>query len=290
MTAAWWQRGIIYQVYPRSFADADGDGVGDLPGLTARLDYLAGLGVDAIWLSPMYPSPMADFGYDVADYCDVDPVFGTLADFDRLLAAAGERGIRLILDLVPNHSSDEHPWFQASRSSRESPKRDWYIWRDPAPGGGPPNNWRAQFGGSAWELDERTGQYYLHLFDVKQPDLDWRNPEVRTAIYDAMRFWFQRGVAGLRIDVLWMLLKDPEYPDEPPRRAAGRGRVRLEPQRPSLLRGPAGDAGDRPRAARGRRRVLRARADRRALPAGSTGSCATTASSSTASRCRSTSG
>ena len=180
----WWERGVIYQIYPRSFQDSDGDGVGDLAGIEQRLDYLAELGVDAIWLSPIFPSPMADFGYDVADYCGVDPLFGTLDDFDRLLAAAHRRGLKLLLDFVPNHSSDRHPWFVESRSSREHPKRDWYIWRDPGPDGGPPNNWISDFGGSAWEWDEATGQYYLHAFLKEQPDLNWRNPEVRAAMLD----------------------------------------------------------------------------------------------------------
>ena len=212
----WWQSGVIYQVYPRSFQDSDGDGVGDLPGVEARLDHLVALGVDALWLSPIFPSPMADFGYDVADYCDVDPQFGTLADFDRLLAAAHERGLKLLLDFVPNHSSDRHPWFVDSRSSRTSAKRDWYIWRDPAPGGGPPNNWQSYFGGSAWEWDAASGQYYLHLFLKEQPDLNWRNPAVRAAMLDAMRFWFDRGVDGFRIDVLWLAIKHADLPDNPP--------------------------------------------------------------------------
>ncbi|MGH6784489.1 MAG: alpha-amylase family glycosyl hydrolase, partial [Sphingomicrobium sp.] len=160
MSATWWQRGVIYQIYPRSFQDSDGDGIGDLKGIERRLDYLAELGVDAIWIAPLYPSPMADFGYDVADYCDVDPRFGTLADLDSLLAAAHARNLKLILDFVPNHSSDRHPWFVASRASRNSPRRDWYIWRDPAPDGGPPNNWISDFGGSAWEWDGASGQYY----------------------------------------------------------------------------------------------------------------------------------
>jgi alpha-glucosidase len=215
-TALWWQSGVVYQIYPRSFQDSNGDGVGDLPGVTQRLPYLEWLGVDAIWLSPIYPSPMADFGYDVADYTGVHPLFGTIDDFDQLLQAAHARGMRLILDLVPNHSSDEHPWFIEARSSRESAYRDWYIWRDPAPDGGPPNNWRSNFGGPAWSLDEASGQYYLHLFDPKQPDLNWRNPQVRAAIYDAMRFWFRRGVDGFRVDVIWMLIKHPDFPDNPP--------------------------------------------------------------------------
>ncbi len=214
-TYHWWQTGIVYQVYPRSFMDANGDGVGDLRGIESRLDYLRWLGIDAIWLSPIFPSPMADFGYDVADYSDVHPLFGTLADFDALLAAAHERGIKLLLDLVPNHTSDEHPWFVESRSSRDNPKRDWYIWRDPAPGGGPPNNWQSHFGGDAWTLDPATGQYYLRLFDTKQPDLNWRNPEVRDAVYKAMRFWLDRGVDGFRVDVIWLLVKDAQFRDNP---------------------------------------------------------------------------
>jgi alpha-glucosidase len=214
-TAPWWERGVIYQIYPRSFQDSDGDGVGDLPGIEQRLDYLVELGVDAIWLSPIFPSPMADFGYDVADYCGIDPLFGSRADFDRLLAAAHERGLKLLLDLVPNHSSDQHPWFLESRSSRDSPKRDWYLWRDAAPGGGPPNNWISDFGGSAWEWDEASGQYYLHAFLKEQPDLNWRNPEVRRAMLDVMRFWFDRGVDGFRIDVLWHIIKAEGLPDNP---------------------------------------------------------------------------
>jgi alpha-glucosidase len=212
----WWQRGIFYQVYPRSFQDSDGDGVGDLPGITSRLDYLQWLGADAVWLSPIFPSPMADFGYDVADYTGIDPLFGTLADFDTLLAEAHARGMKVILDYVPNHSSDEHPWFLESRSSRDNPKRDWYIWRDPAPGGGPPNNWLSMFGGGAWEWDAATGQYYLHLFDVKQPDLNWRDPAVQAAMLDALRFWLDRGVDGFRVDVMWLLIKDDQFRDNPP--------------------------------------------------------------------------
>ena len=211
----WWERGVVYQIYPRSFQDTDGDGVGDLAGIERRLDHIAALGVDAVWLSPIYPSPMADFGYDVADYCDVDPLFGTMADFDRLLAAAHERGLRLLLDFVPNHTSDSHAWFVASRSSREDPKRDWYIWRDPAPGGGPPNNWISDFGGPAWTFDPATGQYYLHAFLPQQPDLNWRNPEVKAAMLDAMRFWLERGVDGFRIDVLWHIVKAAGLPDNP---------------------------------------------------------------------------
>jgi alpha-glucosidase len=212
--ADWWREGVFYQVYPRSFQDSNGDGIGDLPGITARLDHLAGsaesLGIDAIWLSPFYPSPMADFGYDVADYCDVHPAFGTLADFDELLAAAHTRGIRIIVDLVPNHTSSEHPWFLESRSSRHNPKRDWYVWADPAPGGGPPNAWRSVFGGggrAAWTWDEATGQYYLHSFLAEQPDLNWWNEEVRAEFERIMRFWLDRGVDGFRIDVVHKTVK-----------------------------------------------------------------------------------
>src|SRR6478736_145292 len=211
----WWRRGVVYQIYPRSYQDSDDDGVGDLAGIERRLDYIAALGVEAIWLSPIFPSPMADFGYDVSDYCDIEPLFGSLADFDRLLAAAHARGLKLLLDFVPNHSSDKHPWFVASRASRDNPKRDWYIWRDPAPDGGPPNNWISDFGGSAWEWDEGTGQYYLHAFLPQQPDLNWRNPALKAAMLDAMRFWLERGVDGFRIDVLWHIVKAEGLPDNP---------------------------------------------------------------------------
>lgn len=213
--AAWWEAGVVYQIYPRSFQDSDGDGVGDLNGIRQRLDYVAALGVDAIWLSPVFPSPMADFGYDVADYCDIAPVFGDLARFDALLAEVHDRGLRLMLDFVPNHSSDQHPWFVESRSSRDNPKRDWYIWHDPAPDGGPPNNWTSDMGGSAWEFDPATGQYYLHAFLKEQADLNWRNPDVRKAMEDVLHFWFARGVDGFRIDVLWHCIKAEGLPDNP---------------------------------------------------------------------------
>lgn len=212
----WWQRGVVYQIYPRSFQDSNGDGVGDLPGITARLDYVASLGVDAIWISPFYPSPMADFGYDISNYVDVDPIFGTLADFDALLVAAHARGLRVILDLVPDHTSDQHPWFQESRGSRDNPKRDWYLWRDAAADGGPPNNWLSNFGGSAWEWDAPTGQYYLHSFVKEQPDLNLRHPDVERALFDVMRFWLDRGVDGFRVDVMHGMLKDDQWRDNPP--------------------------------------------------------------------------
>ena len=211
----WWQTGMIYQIYPRSFFDSNGDGVGDLPGITCKLDYLRWLGVDAIWLSPIYPSPMADFGYDITIYTDVHPLFGTLEDLDTLLRQAHQRDLKLILDFVPNHTSDEHPWFQQARESRTNEKRDWYIWHAPAKGGGPPNNWMSRFGGSAWQFDEPTWQYYLHMYDVKQPDLNWRNPKVRQAMYEVLRFWLERGVDGFRIDALEVLLKDEQLRDNP---------------------------------------------------------------------------
>ena len=214
-TYLWWQRGIIYQVYPRSFMDSNGDGVGDLAGLISRLDYLRWLGVDAVWISPLYPSPMKDFGYDVADYTAIHPLFGTLADFARLISEAHARDLKVILDLVPNHSSDQHPWFVAARSSRANPKRNWYIWHDPGPGGGPPNNWLSCFGGSAWEYDAHTEQYYYHAFLREQPDLNWRNPEVVEAMLKVLRFWLERGVDGFRVDVLWHLIKDDQFRDNP---------------------------------------------------------------------------
>ena len=213
----WWQTTVIYQIYPRSFQDTTGNGVGDLPGITRRLDYLADtLGVGAIWISPFYPSPMADFGYDVSDYTDVHPMFGSLADFDELLGEAHLRGLKVIIDWVPNHTSNEHPWFTESRSSLSNPKRDWYVWRDPKPDGSLPNNWLSNFGGPAWEYDEQTGQYYLHSFLAEQPDLNWRNPDVQDAMFDGIRFWLDRGVDGFRIDVAHLIMKDPELRDNPP--------------------------------------------------------------------------
>jgi alpha-glucosidase len=219
VTAPWWQTGVIYQIYLRSFQDTNGDGVGDIKGIERRLNYLVDLGIDAIWISPIYPSPMADFGYDVADYRDVDPLFGTLADVGDLLAKAHAQGLRVLLDFVPNHTSSQHPWFIESRVSRNNPKRDWYIWRDPGQDRGPPNNWISDFGGSAWEWDEATGQYYHHAFLKEQPDLNWRNPEVRTALYEVIRFWLDRGVDGFRIDVLWHMVKAADFPDNPPNNA-----------------------------------------------------------------------
>jgi alpha-glucosidase len=214
-TQNWWQHSVFYQIYPRSFQDSNGDGIGDLQGIIDRLDYVQELGVEAIWISPIYPSPMADFGYDVTDHCDIHPIFGTLADFDRLLAEAHNRGLRVVLDFIPNHTSDEHPWFVESRSSRANPKRDWYIWRDAKADGSPPNNWLSFFGGSAWTWDERTQQYYLHLFHEKQPDLNWRNSEVVKAQHEVLHFWLKRGVDGFRLDAVTMLIKHADLPDMP---------------------------------------------------------------------------
>jgi oligo-1,6-glucosidase len=210
----WWTRAVVYQVYPRSFQDSDGDGIGDLGGVLQRLDHLADLGVDVLWLSPVYPSPQADNGYDISDYQDIDPLFGTLAQLDELIADLHRRGMRLVMDLVVNHTSDEHPWFVESRSSPDSPKRDWYWWRPPRGGfsggdpGAEPTNWQAAFSGPTWEYDEASGEYYLHLFDRKQPDLNWENPEVRRAVYAMMRWWLDRGVDGFRMDVINMISKD----------------------------------------------------------------------------------
>jgi alpha-glucosidase len=237
---AWWRDAVIYQIYPRSFADSNGDGVGDLPGITNHLDYLAELGVDALWLSPFYPSPMADFGYDVANHTDVDPLFGTLPDFDELLAAAHARNLRVIIDWVPNHTSHEHPWFVESSSSRSSPRRDWYVWRDSAADGGPPNNWQSQFPrvGSAWTWHESSGQWYLHSYLPEQPDLDWDNPAVVSEMCDVLRFWLRRGMDGFRIDIAHRLGKDPALTNnpalinEPDARYAG---LRFDEDHPSAL-------------------------------------------------------
>ncbi|HLS44527.1 MAG TPA: alpha-amylase family glycosyl hydrolase [Ornithinicoccus sp.] len=229
----WWQEAVIYQIYPRSFADSNHDGVGDLPGIAAQLDHISALGADAVWISPVYRSPMADAGYDISDHCDIDPTFGTLADMDRIIEQAHARGLRVLLDFVPNHTSDEHPWFRDARSSRDSPRRDWYIWRDE------PNNWRAALGaGSAWTWDELTEQYYLHLFLPAQPDLNWRNPEVVEAMHGVLRFWLDRGVDGFRIDVVHCIAKDPTFADSE-RCAAGEPLVSFndQPYTHELLRG-----------------------------------------------------
>jgi len=224
----WWQNAIVYQIYPRSFADSDGDGIGDLPGIISRLDYLAELGVDVVWLSPVYRSPQDDNGYDISDYQDIDPMFGSLADMDQLLAAAHARNIRIMMDLVVNHTSDEHPWFVESRSSTDNPKRDWYWWRPARDGmtpGGPgaePTNWTSLFSGPTWAFDETTGEYYLHTFSRKQTDLNWENPDVRHAIYAMMRWWLDRGVDGFRMDVINFLSKDTSLPDGEP---TGRGNL-----------------------------------------------------------------
>jgi alpha-glucosidase len=212
----WWQQAVIYQIAPMSFQDSDGDGKGDLRGIIDRLPYLEWLGIDAVWLCPIYPSPMLDFGYDISDYCNVDALFGTLDLFDKLVAELHARGIKLLLDLVPNHTSSRHPWFVESRSSRENPKRDWYVWADPGRDGGPPNNWLSRFGGTAWQLDEPTGQYYYHAFLCEQPDLNWRNGEVRQAMADVLRFWLARGVDGFRVDASAVLIEDDLLRDDPP--------------------------------------------------------------------------
>jgi alpha-glucosidase len=213
----WWKHAVIYEIYPRSFQDSTGDGIGDLNGITQRLDYLQALGVDAIWLSPIYPSPQVDFGYDISDYKNIDPAYGTLADFDRLVAEAKKRNIRIIMDMVMNHTSDQHKWFLESASSKTNPKRDWYIWRDGKPGGtppnNPPNNWTSIFGHSAWQYDPKTGQYYYHRFYPQQPDLNWRNPEVEKAMFESVRFWLDRGVAGFRLDAIPTLFEDPDLHD-----------------------------------------------------------------------------
>ena len=236
----WWQQGVIYQIYPRSFKDSNGDGIGDLQGIINQLDYLSWLGVDAIWISPFYPSPMFDFGYDITHYCDIDPIFGDLNTFDKLVEQAHRRDLKVIIDFVPNHTSDRHPWFLQSRQSRSNPKRDWYVWADPKSDGSPPNNWLSMLGGSSakpgtmwkaeeewvprppvpagssWEWDATTRQYYLHSFLKQQPDLNWRNPAVQAAMFDVLRFWLERGVDGFRIDVANFIMKDPQLRDNPP--------------------------------------------------------------------------
>jgi alpha-glucosidase len=224
IASVWWRDAVFYEVYVRSFQDSSGDGIGDLEGVAARLDYLSGtLGIEAVWLTPFYPSPMRDFGYDVADHTAVDPLFGDISAFDRLVAEAHHEGLRVIVDFVPNHTSDQHPWFLGSRASRSDPKRDWYVWMDPAPDGSPPNNWLAAFGGPAWTFDESTGQYYRHSFLAEMPDLNWRNPEVKAAMFAVVRFWLDRGADGIRIDAAQYPMKDPELRDNPP----NRGEVKL---------------------------------------------------------------
>lgn len=213
----WWQHAVFYEIYPRSFADSNNDGIGDLNGIASKLDYLKELGVDAIWISPCFPSPQVDFGYDVSDYENIDPMYGTLSDFDRLEDEAGQRGIHIILDFVMNHTSDQHRWFLDSRSSRTSAHRDWYIWRDGRGPGQPPNNWVSDFGGSAWKFDPKTKQYYYHFFAPQQPDLNWRNPAVKDAMFDVTRFWYQRGVSGFRLDAVDTLFEDPKLHDNPVR-------------------------------------------------------------------------
>jgi alpha-glucosidase len=211
----WWKHAVFYEIYPRSFKDSDGDGIGDLKGITSKLDYLRDLGVDAIWITPFYPSPQVDFGYDVSDYENIDPQFGTLADFDRLVREAHQRRIKVIIDYVLNHTSDQHPFFKAARSSRNSPYRDWYVWRDPKPGGGLPNNWSSSFGPVAWTLDEKTGQYYYHRFYPEQPELNWRNPAVEKRMFETVRFWLKRGADGFRLDAVNFLFEDPQFRDNP---------------------------------------------------------------------------
>ena len=215
MREAWWQRAVVYQIYPRSFQDSNGDGIGDLRGIIERLDYLAQLGVDIVWLSPIYQSPNDDNGYDISDYHSIMAEFGTMADFDELLAGMHGRGLKLIMDLVVNHSSDEHPWFLESRSSRDNPKRDWYVWRQGQADGSPPNNWESFYGGSVWAYDEATGEYYLHLFSKKQPDLNWENPEVRRAVHAMMRWWLDKWIDGFRMDAINFISKVPGLPDAP---------------------------------------------------------------------------
>ena len=231
-TERWWQRAVIYEIAVVSFQDSNGDGWGDLAGLLNRIDYLQSLGIDAVWLTPIQKSPMRDFGYDIADYCDIDPRFGSLADFDQLVTALHTTGIRLILDLVPNHTSSDHPWFNESRSSRTNAKADWYLWADAGANGGPPNNWQSRFSGSAWEWSPERQQYYCHTFLVEQPDLNWRNEEVRQAVGEVMRFWLDRGVDGFRVDASAVLIKDDLLRDNPPNPDAGESAPPTQRQTP----------------------------------------------------------
>ncbi|MGV3651977.1 MAG: alpha-amylase family glycosyl hydrolase, partial [Devosia sp.] len=212
----WWRGAVIYQVYPRSFQDSNGDGIGDLPGILRRLDYLASLGIDAIWLSPIFPSPQADMGYDVSNYTDIDPLFGSLEDFDSLIKGAHERGLKVIIDQVLSHTSDHHPWFRESRVSRTNARADWYVWADPKPDGSPPNNWPSVFGGRAWEWNATRRQYYLHNFLTSQPDLNFHNPAVQDAVLDVMRFWLERGVDGFRFDTVNYYFHDAQLRSNPP--------------------------------------------------------------------------
>jgi len=212
----WWRGAVIYQIYPRSFQDSNGDGIGDLCGIVQRLPYIASLGVDAIWISPFFTSPMKDFGYDVSDYCDVDPMFGSLADFDAIIATAHNLGIKVLIDLVLSHSSDQHPWFKESRSSRDNPRANWYVWADPKPDGTPPNNWLSIFGGSAWAWDATRLQYYLHNFLTSQPDLNFHEPAVQQELLDVTRFWLERGVDGFRLDTINFYVHDYQLRDNPP--------------------------------------------------------------------------
>src|SRR5579871_2063340 len=224
--ATWWRGAVIYQIYPRSFRDTNGDGIGDLPGIIERLDYVAALGVDAIWISPFFKSPMADFGYDIADYCAVDPLFGTMADFERLLARAHELGLRVMIDQVLSHTSIEHDWFRASRENGDGEKSDWYVWADARDDGMPPNNWLSIFGGVAWQWEPRRGQYFLHNFLASQPDLNFHNPAVRAAVLDAMRFWLDKGVDAFRLDAINFCFHDAQLRDNPPKpkdKRVGRG-------------------------------------------------------------------
>lgn len=224
MTEPWWKKAVVYQIYPKSFYDTTGNGTGDLPGIIAKLDYLKNLGVDVIWLTPIYDSPQRDNGYDIKDYYQIYQEYGTMEDFDRLLEQAHKRGIKLIMDIVVNHSSTEHKWFQEARKSTESPYRDYYIWKDPKEGGAPPTNWDSKFGGNAWEYDEETGQYYLHLFDVTQADLNWENEKLREEVYEMMHYWFRKGVDGFRLDVINLISKDQDFPDDDGSVAPGDGR------------------------------------------------------------------
>jgi alpha-glucosidase len=255
---SWWQEGVIYQIYPRSFQDTDGDGIGDLAGVISRLSYLRDLGIKAIWLSPFFPSPMTDFGYDVSDYCDVDPIFGSLADFDRLVTAAHNVGIKVVSDFVPNHTSNQHPWFVESRRSRVNSKRDWYVWRDPRSDGSPPNNWLSEFGGPAWTFDHRSGQYYYHAYLKEQPDLNWRNRDVRQVMFDVMRFWLDRGLDGFRVDAIHHLYEDQWLADNPPNPAWYAG---MSPAR-RLIRRNTMDQPETHEAIREMRRVVDGYSDR----------------------------